>query len=377
MRAIREVTVFAHGDSEKLSTWSNVPYFFTKTLIGKGIRVNRVDINPLSPVERLYDHTIWRVLNKLKKGYFLRYIHTSVNQWEVGRRIRNAVRKYSDSDAFIFLSFSHTSSGYSDVPVVLFCDWTIEYYFRYFLNREPLFIERYSMKRQDRIIEDADLVISLFPAVTDHMKVYYKNEQIAYLGNVVNSELSVSAAEVIARKRDSKDILFIGNRKYFTGAICLIKAYVLLKPEMPDLRVHIIGMEARHFEELPEGVTCYGYLDKANDGQRDLYYSLLQRAKTVVNTTEKWGAFSSTIEAMHFYTPVITSSYKEFIQTFGEEISFGYYCEPESVEGLRDALLAIFQDPRYESMCAAANEVVKPFTWDVYIDKLLDKMKEL
>ena len=146
MREIREVTVFSPGDSLKLSTWSNVPYFFTKTLESKGIVVNRVDINPISFIERLYDLLIWRVLHKLKKGYFTKYLHTWFNHWEVQRRIRKATRKYPQSDANVFFTFSHTSRGWGRAPVVLFCDWTIDYYFKYFLNRKPMAIERWSLK---------------------------------------------------------------------------------------------------------------------------------------------------------------------------------------------------------------------------------------
>src|SRR5882757_1545540 len=97
MRAIREVTVFSHGDSRLLSTWSNVPYFFTRTIESKGIRVNRVNINPSSSWEHLYDMTVWRVLNKLLPGgFFTRYIHTALNHWHIQRRIRKAVRQYGN-----------------------------------------------------------------------------------------------------------------------------------------------------------------------------------------------------------------------------------------------------------------------------------------
>jgi len=375
MGPIRELTVFSHGDSRLLSTWSNVPYFFTKTLESKGIRVNRVNINPPSRWEHFYDMTVWRVLNKvIPGGFFTKYLHTAFNHKLIQRRIRKAVGQYPDSDAFIFLSFSHTSKGMSEVPAVLFCDWTVDYYFKYFLNRTPRWFERLPVRRQDALIEEADLVISLFPGVADYLRGYYKNKNIVYLGNVVNSELSVPAAEVIGKKLCSKDLVFIGNRKYVEGANCLIRAYKLLKASDPDLRCHIIGMEAKYLEEAPEGVAFYGYLDKAKDDERALYYSLLQNAKVIVNTTPKWGAFSSTIEAMHFYNPVITSPYKEFVQTFGEEPGFGYYCEAGSVEALHGALVQLFHDPRYEAMCMEAHAAVQPFTWDNYMDRVLERV---
>ncbi|GBU07133.1 hypothetical protein AwDysgo_04640 [Bacteroidales bacterium] len=44
MKKIKEITLFTNGDSNDLSVFSNVPYFFAQTLISKGIKVNRVDI---------------------------------------------------------------------------------------------------------------------------------------------------------------------------------------------------------------------------------------------------------------------------------------------------------------------------------------------
>lgn len=387
MREIREVVVFSHGDSEKLSTWSNVPYFFTQTLEKKGVRVRRVDINPYSPVERFYDGTIWRVINKLlPKGFFTTYLHTGMNHWLARRRIRRSVMLYPGADAFIFLSFSHSiprswrkwlDGRRSRIPVVLFCDWTIDYYFRYFLGRKAYWIELPPIRRQDRLLEDADLVISLFPGVAAYMREHYQNRSIRYLGNVVNSELTAEREEVIGRKKVSGDLLFIGGRKYRNGALCLVTAFGELRKTMPELRCHIIGMEAEHLGKLPEGVICYGYLDKARDDQRQLYYTLMEGAKVVVNTTEKWGAFSSTIEAMYFYTPVITSAYQEFVETFGEEIDFGYYCNPGDPDDLSRSLSRIFNDKEYTQLCLKAHDAVLPFGWEQYMDRLLESIRAL
>ncbi|MHA5135034.1 hypothetical protein [Oenococcus oeni] len=43
---IKEITVFSYGDSNLLKTWSNVPYFFTKTFADDGVSVNRVNVEP-------------------------------------------------------------------------------------------------------------------------------------------------------------------------------------------------------------------------------------------------------------------------------------------------------------------------------------------
>lgn len=44
MHTPKEVIFFTKGDSADISTWSNVPYFFTRTLEEKGVTVHRVNM---------------------------------------------------------------------------------------------------------------------------------------------------------------------------------------------------------------------------------------------------------------------------------------------------------------------------------------------
>src|SRR5215831_14407914 len=67
--SIREITVFTNGDSGQISTWSNVPYFFIETLKTKGIKVNRVDLNPDRLLGKLWDKTMGRIVRHILKGH--------------------------------------------------------------------------------------------------------------------------------------------------------------------------------------------------------------------------------------------------------------------------------------------------------------------
>jgi len=374
---IKEINVFSDGDSSEMSTWSNIPFFFTKTLIEKGIKVNRIDISPNIIFQRLFNLIVWRVLNKYKKGHFYTYLRTKIHFYDVNRKVKRAVKKYNKADVNIFISFSHSSKRFDKRPVILFCDWTINYYFTYFLQRQPDILERQSLLRQDKEIKNSDMVISLFPGVAKYMEKYYNDSKVLYLGNVVNSELSVSEEDLLHIKSSSKDILFIGSKRYFEGANILIECFSFLQKEIPGLRLHIVGMKEGDFNYIPPNVTFYGYLDKGDEQQRAIYYKLLSSARIVVNTTPKWGAFSSTIEAMYFYCPVITTAYNEFVETFGKEITFGYYCDSGDKQELSCLLEKMFFDENYEGMCRDAHKAVKEFTWGAYIDRLLVRANEL
>ena len=96
-------------------------------------------------------------------------------------------------------------------------------------------------------------------------------------------------------------------------------------------------------------IYCYGYLDKGKDEDRKTYYDLFRRAKIFINTTPKWGAFSATIEAMYFYTPVIVAPYNEFVKTFGGDIQFGAYCDQNLPDEIEKNIRSILNNSSYSN----------------------------
>jgi glycosyltransferase involved in cell wall biosynthesis len=95
-----------------------------------------------------------------------------------------------------------------------------------------------------------------------------------------------------------------------------------------------------------------------------------------VNPAANWGAYSSTIEAMYYGTPVIVTPYDDFVADFGREIEFGYYLEkPDNLLPLIKKVLSQTTE-EYQTMCLAAREAVKDYTWDKYVDVFLDSLKQ-
>lgn len=371
---IKEATVFTNGDSSAIRTWSNVPYFFTETLLAKGIKVNRVDIGESPRKKRLFDRTIMRVVRRIAPGTTYDYFRSPVHFNDVKRRIKLSLASHPDSNANIFLTYSFSSAGFSNVPTVLFCDWTYEYYLEHFREKAPDIFERASMKREDRQIERSDVVISLFPRVAGFLKKRYRRDKIFYLGNVVNALAAPDKVAILQAKAHSKDIVFVGGRNYLTGANLIIGACRELKTSYPDIRLHIIGMSKEDFGDLPGFVQCHGYLDKARADHKERYYTLLSNARIFVNTTPKWGAFSAMLEALHFYLPVITTPFCECVETFGEKLNFGEYCGDASPQTLRDKIAFIFETSSYTALCLNAHDSVKHFTWPEYMEKVLQRI---
>lgn len=375
MKKIKEVSVFTNGDSCKLSTWSNVPYFFTQALTAKGIKVNRIDLSPDPSLEKRWNKFMGRVMRRIFKGTSYCYFRSFTHFKNIRSRLKKALDSYPEADANIFLTFSFSSTGLTQKPTILFCDWTYEHYFNYHANRKPDFLEKQCIKRENTQVEVADLVLPLFPSIAEHMQKHYRNKNIKYLGNVINSVYDVSETDIIKEKENSWDLIFVGRSAYKEGALALINALQNLKDDYPQLKLHIIGMNKDDFAIPSKDIYCYGYLDKGKDEDRKTYYDLFRRAKIFINTTPKWGAFSATIEAMYFYTPVIVAPYNEFVKTFGDDIQFGAYCDQNLPDEIEKNIRSILNNSSYSSFCLNAHNSVREYTWSSYIDKVIKEIE--
>lgn len=378
---VKELTVFCEqGDSAKIKTWSNVPYFLTTTLEGQGVKVNRVNLHPKSSFFHQLLYKCWNVFAKgvfHQSSYRRSALYYRISDW----KIQKAVRKFANSDAFLFTSFSFSTKPFAEKPMVQFCDWTLEYDTTVFHGISPASLsadEQKLMERQRRCIEESDLVVSLFPGVASHMTKVYRNPEICYIGNVVNSLVEPDRSEAIRQKEAGKAILFVGKKHYRQGAEQLLVAFRRLQEKMPDAELHIIGMTADQLRNVPDGVICHGYLDKGKREDCYIYYDLMSKCRLFINTTPKWGAFSASVEAMYHYMPVIVSPYSEFVNTFGECIEFGrYHQEQDGADGLCWQMVELLADDDFDSLAEAAHQAVAEMTWSHFTNRILNRIDKI
>ena len=181
--------------------------------------------------------------------------------------------------------------------------------------------------------------------------------------------------DLIGKKEKTKKILFVGKPdRYKESAIKVIEAVKLLQKQkdFSDIELNIIGISKDQLPSIPDFVHCHGFLHKDNKKECNLYYNLLMESKVIVNPTPKWAAYSSTIEALYFCTPLIVSPYDDFVAEFSENISFGLYNYEYKAECIADNIQKILTSTHYKKMSWDAHNIVKDYTWDVYTDKVLD-----
>ncbi len=372
MTAIKEITVFSVGDANDLKTWSNVPYFFTKTLEIKGYKVNRVNIEENKTLFTIYKYTAFVFLKILCSNSNHTYFRSKLNYKLTNKKIKRSLEKFSNTDAAIFLTFSFSAPENFKKKVVSFGDWTYLYYLTTFLKREPKWFEKNCLEREKRHIDNADLVLGLFPLSSTFIRKNYSNVNTHYLGNVINSNYELNKDFVLELKKNSKKLLFIGDQKYLNGALELIEVFKKIKPNYSDLELHFIGLTESDTSINANGIHYQGYLNKSIAEENKLYYKLLSEAMVIINSTNDWGGFSSLTEAMYFYTPVITRPYDEFTETYGSKIDFGYFIDQNNT--LISCIEKLLKSSKEEhlKLMLSAHSTVKDHTWDNYITKMMD-----
>ena len=371
---MKEILFFTYGDSRKASSWSNVPYLFAEALEQQNIIIRRKNIAPNRYIQKFFNITIEKLLKWKYSHHEYSWIRTSLFSFLTNIKIARFVKKYKHADYCFFLCFDYYNK-FNNIPSLLFSDWTYSILIENRQNRKLYKFEQRFAKQQEFAINHAQCVISMFPQCTETMQKQYPNANIHFLGgNVINLlyKQKISPQKIIPQKIKSNIILFVGQKKYQKGANMLIDAFKILKQKNPSLTLHIIGMQNRDFEKLPSDVICHGYLHKDNETENTLYYNLMQNAKVIVNPSPQWAGFSSMVEAMFFYTPIVVSPYEDFKQTFGNNIQFGCYTTEFTPIHIAEKIQHVIFNDNYEQFCNSSHEAVKDFTWSEYSKRIIN-----
>ena len=385
---MKEIIFFANGNPESPQTWSNIPACFVKTLRKKGITVHPVSLAN-EKIEHYYDDYFRKILKILTFWYDnpRYYGYTWLHKWLGNKKIEKTVKKYPQADYCFFINYAFYNK-YSPIPTLLLSDWTDEINLQR-TNKKPQKFHKRFCKQQKEAIEHAEHTISIFELCAKQMKELYPKGNISFLGGNVINDLSGKSIEetsstdyaqnIIDKKSKSNRVLFVGKPdRYKESAIKLIEAVGLLrqKEDYKDLEVDIIGIRKDQIPETPDYVICHGFLRKDKEKERETFYSILENAKMIVNPTPKWAAYSSIVEAMSFYTPVIVSPFDDFVNEFGKEIKFGLYNKEFSAACIANNIKSIIEHPNYASLCHNAHDTVKGYTWDAYVEKIIKLIED-
>lgn len=361
--------------SKDYKSWSNIPYLLHKNLEKEGYNVVNLILRELWPVKFIFNLPV-RLFIKyffLKTTYY--YVRTPLHFFFTYIYSQYIRLISNPSDVMLVQGFSYPIPNGKN-RMLLFGDWPSSYLFEKFLKRLPSRMEMKSVAREDRVIEMADAVVTLYPDVRDYMLRRYENKKIYYFGNVINvDEHTKISIDILDKKKHSNRLLFIGKAFYIDGANELIHVVEKLRGLGYDLHVDIVGIEPCLIRKRFDWLSIHGYLDKANLADKNKYYGLLENAKLFVNTTPGWNAFQATLEAMYFYNPIVVRPNDSLIQTFPRLDAFSYLVEDGRSSLHNEIIKSIECVDVYLQKCKQAHMAVEPHTWGSFTKKLIELIK--
>ena len=372
---IKNIVLVTIGDPMSLATWSGVPYFLLKELQRKEYNVKIVDLEPNRYIKILYNRIILPFISLfVKKGELSIYrsVFFRIYQHCV---IRRKLFKLENVAIIIGLSYNIMPPK-TTIPVLLLSDWPFSYKLR--RDGEKLnWYHKFHISWEDNCMRNATRVISLFPTCANYINAVLGEEKALSLGlNVVNNISSEPTELLILQKARMRRLVFIGRSHYLQGAIDLISSYVKLKNIFPEIVIDIIGLTKDDILKSSikldniDTINFWGYLDKGDVEQCKMYYKILSDASLYVNISKGWVGYTSMVEAMYYYTPVVVYPVPEFLEEFGEDIDFGAYCE--SSEALVKTIETIFSNvEEFDKLCKNAHNKVSEYTWSNFTDRLL------
>lgn len=368
-----------YGDSSSPKAWSNVPYLFTENLEKQGFEILRLNISPNEKHESLWTKYAERVLSRFFPTQQYSFVKTPFSRNAAYNKIKKAIKANPDLYFTIFLSYDFYNK-FNKIPSLIFHDWSYDMIILDRLKRKPYFFEKWFINYQHVAFNKSELVVSLFQ---DAQKLISERhgKNVHHLGSNVVNDINFnkpSAEQMLRQKYNSQELLLIGSTKYLEGARKLVQAFRILQKDFPDLKLNFVNLPKHRLmlEESDRNIICHDYLDKGDPEQNKQYYHLLTNTKILVNPSEIWAAYSSTIECMYYYTPIIIKPYDAFTLDYGKENDFGVYLQNTEVSTIVDGIRSILMmdENEYRKLCNRAHDLVKDQTWENYTKKVVELM---
>jgi len=178
-------------------------------------------------------------------------------------------------------------------------------------------------------------------------------------------------AEYNAKLRGNFNILYLGRLVRYKGADYLIKAFYILRREMQNVRLIIVGNGDFKYElmQLVQelNVPDVKFVEKCKDEERAIYYQMCDLfvlpSIWQKKYCEAWGLVLN--EAMQFSKPVITTDAVGAAYDLVKNGVNGFIVKNGDVEALYRAMREIAKSPRLaEFMGEQSRNIIKNFTYE-------------
>lgn len=378
---MREINVFTAGDSNDIKAWSNVPYFFSRAMEQKAIRVNRINLIPEDMF--LYKWYLrcylrWSQLKRmiLRKDYPYDFFRDRISLYLSGVRIKRELRRYPDADFNIFLTFSISSYRYSDIPVVHYCDQTYDLY----LDGKKKVVTRHDrvfIRMETANLKNAHYIFTTNRRCCEHIMEKYGLVNVRSVPTGINLNTLDAADEegILADKLHDRNILFVGKGIHKRGVDILIGAFTRFNRLHADnWKLHIVGVNRESFGGLLDNIVFYGQLSKDIPAELACYLQLIRSARLFVMPMREGPLPGVIKEAAMMYTPSIITN----IWHAADLVSDGYngkLVEHADADEFAQAMDELIGDEHaWEQLARNAHSSAQRYTWSHTVDQMIEAM---
>ena len=227
----------------------------------------------------------------------------------------------------------------------------------------------------DRWFRKLDTRIAVSPVALEYVSKYFPADY-EIIANGVDTQHFHDKVTPIDEFNDGKtNILFVGRLEKRKGFDYLLKAYQLIKPEVPDCRLIQVGPGVRLRRKYEKYARQYGLPDVsftgyATYGDLPRYYKTADIACFPATGRESQGIVL--LEAMSVGKPVIGSNIAGYSSVLSDGVE-GFAVQPKDAEKTAEALLRLIKNKQLrQQMGDRGIARARQFDWSIIAARLLD-----
>lgn len=266
-----------------------------------------------------------------------------------------------------------TSLRLSDIPTVGTFhasggqSWYSFSWYTYCTPIGKLFLKKWFKKLDGRV--------AVSPIARNHVYKYFPADYSIIPNGIDTKHFHPGVSPIDKFNDDKINILFVGRMEKRKGANYLIDAYKLVKKEVPNSRLILVGPGIRLRHKYEKQVMRSGLKDVVFTGYAS-YDDLPRYYKTasiVCAPATGWESFGIVLlEAMAVGKPIIASNIKGYasVITDGED---GLLVPPKNPKKLAEALLSLINDePLQQKLGANGRAKALEYDWEKVTQRLID-----
>jgi glycosyltransferase involved in cell wall biosynthesis len=265
-------------------TWSGIPYFMVKNLENEGVVVDTIDLQVQSPTLPFLHKYLW---NKVLGKRFDRARQPSVAQL-YAQKAQQLIPAQTD----VIMSSSSVPMAFlkHKQPKIFYTDATFGALVNFYEGFDNLCNEtlRNGHALEKAALDNCSLAIYASDwAAQSALQIYKadpaKVKVVPFGANIDHHRSWTDIKDLISHKSQTHcQLLLIGKEWERKGGPQAVAVAQQLNDMGLPTTLHLVGIQPNLIKDLPNFVVCHGYLNKANDNDRQLIYRLLAESHFLI-----------------------------------------------------------------------------------------------